>query len=102
MRTAAMLACMTRMAFIALLLSASAAEAQPLFRRERNWIVEIGGQTYGWCDVVQTPGDFWWPEVWIAGRPFDPTHRPADRWVLAVPPVALVVAVRHVQRGRTP
>src|SRR5262245_20168492 len=89
----------TRMCLIActtLLLGPSAADAQPLLHRERNWTVEIGGQTYGWCDVVQTPGDFWWPEVWIAGRPFDPTRRPADRWVLAMPPVAIVVAVRHV------
>jgi hypothetical protein len=82
----------------ALMLWASPADAQPLFRRERVWTVDIGGRTYGLCDVVQTPGDFWWTEVWIAGRSFVPAHRPADRWVLALPPVAAVVAVRYVTR----
>jgi hypothetical protein len=91
----------TRVALIActaLPLWAAPADAQPLFRRERNWTVEVGGRTYGLCDVVQTPGDFRWPEVWIAGRPFNPTHRPADQWVLAVPPLTAVLTVRHLTR----
>lgn len=82
----------------ALALWPSPADAQPLFRRERDWTFEIGGRTYGVCDVVQTPGDFWWSEVWIAGRKFVPHHYPAERWVLALPPVAIVVAVRYVTR----
>ena len=85
-------------ACVGLLAWASPADAQPLFRRERAWTVDLGGRTWGWCDVVQAPGDFWWPEVWVAGRPFMPTSRPADRWLLAAPPVAAVLAVRFGTR----
>jgi len=81
-----------------LVLWPSPADGQPLFRRERQWTMEVGGRTCGWCDVIQTPGDFWWPEVWIAGRAFSPVHRPADRWVLGVPPVAAVIVLREVTR----
>src|SRR4051812_15931411 len=72
--------------------------APPPFHRGRVGPADVGGRAYGGCDGVQAPGEFWWTEVWIAGRAWAPAHRPADRWVLAVPPVAAVLAVRYVIR----
>jgi len=90
----------------AILLGVSSAGAQPLFRGERDWTTEIGGQLYGFRDVVQTPGDFRWTQVWIAGRSFVPAHNPADWWVFALPPVAAALAERYLtaqwKRGRRP
>jgi hypothetical protein len=83
---------------VALTLWASPASAQPLFHEDRDWTVEVGGLLYGFRDVVQTPGEFRWARVWIAGRPFDPAHRPPDRWVLAVPTVPAVFVARHLTR----
>jgi hypothetical protein len=71
-------------------------DAQPLFRSERNWTIEIDGLRYGFRDVVQTPGEIRWTQLWIADHPFEPGHRPADVWLLAVPSVAAVLTVRHL------
>jgi len=79
-----------------LALCASPVGAQPLFHCEHDWTIEIGGGRYGFRDVVQTPGEFRWTQVWVAGRPFEPLHQPADRWMLAVPAVAPVLAVRYL------
>ena len=90
--------CRLLAACAALVLWPVPADAQPLFRRERAWTVEVGGRAYGWCDVAQAPGDWWWTVVWVAGRPLAPAHRAEDRWVLAVPPVAAFLAVRYLTR----
>jgi hypothetical protein len=94
------------MACVALVLWVAPASAQPLFRSERDWTVEVGGQRFGFRGVVKTPGESWWTQVWIGGRRFEPAIVPADRWVLAVPPVAAVLAVRYITRpgefGRRP
>jgi hypothetical protein len=78
--------------------------AQPLFHAERDWTVEVGGKRYGVRDVAPKPGDFRWAEVWFRDRRFVPAHDPADRWVLALPLVDAVFAVRHLTRwvGRGP
>jgi hypothetical protein len=39
------------LALATLLLWPAPADAQPLFRRERVWTVEVGGRTWGWFDV---------------------------------------------------
>jgi hypothetical protein len=86
------------LACVVLALWASPASAQPLFHSERDWTIEVSGQLYGFRGVVQTPGEFWWTQVWIGGRRFEPARVPADRWVVTVPPVAAVLAVRYVTR----
>jgi hypothetical protein len=78
-----------------LLLWAPPANAQPLFRSERNRTFEINGLRYGFCDVIQTPGAIRWTVLWIADHRFEPAHRPADVWLLAVPSVTAVLTVRH-------
>lgn len=77
-----------------LTLGASPASAQALFRYERDWTADLGGLMYGFRDVIQTPGEFRRTQVWIGGRLFDP----ADRLVLAIPPVTVVLAVRYLTR----
>ena len=86
------------LASIALALSASPANAQPLFHYERDWTIEVEGRLYGFRDVVQTPGDFYWTQVWFQGHQFTPAHYREHRWVLIFPPVAAILAARYVIR----
>ena len=90
-----MLAAIRALTCASLALCASQASAQPLFRFERNRTFEINGLRYGFCDVIQTPGEIRWTELRIADHRFEPAHRPADVWLLAVPSVTAVLTVRH-------
>jgi hypothetical protein len=47
------------------------ASAQPLFRNERNWTVTMGERLYGLRQVVQTPGERRWTQVWMGRSTFD-------------------------------
>ncbi len=84
------------LACLVLALGVSPVSAQPLFRIERDWTIEVDGRLYGFRGVVQTPGDVRWTQVWIAGRRFQPAIDPEDWWVLALPPVPVVLAVRSI------
>jgi hypothetical protein len=88
-----------RAVFAALVLLAL---VQPLFRTERNWSVVVAGKRYGVNDVVETPADRRWTQIWFADHLFQPSFHPEEWWVLAVPPVALVLAARALTRPRQP
>jgi len=90
-----MLAAIRFLTCATLALCMSQTSTQPLFRSERNRTIEINGLRYGFCDVVQTPGEIRLTQLWIADHPFEPAHRPADVWLLAVPSVTAVLTVRH-------
>lgn len=87
---------------VTLTLWASPASAQPLFQFERDWTAYLGGELYGFRDVIQTPGGFRRTQVWIGSRLFHPADVAADRWLLVIPPVAAALAVRYVTRPLRP
>src|SRR5438128_7507747 len=54
------------------------ASAQPLFRAEHNWTVTIGDHLYGLRQLVKTPGEVRWTQIWIGRCTFDTRLRAAE------------------------
>ena len=67
------------------------ASAQPLFRYERNWTVTVGEHLYGLRQVVQTPGERRWTQVWIGRCAFDMRCRADEVMALLLLPPAYSV-----------
>jgi len=53
------------------------ASAQPLFRYEHNWTVTIGDHLYGLRQIVKTPGEVRFTQVWLGRYTFDTRFRAA-------------------------
>jgi hypothetical protein len=68
---------------LATALEPSPASAQPLFHAERNWTITIGERLYGLRQVVQTPGERRWTQVWMGRSVFDVRCRAEE--ILALP-----------------
>ena len=54
------------------------ASAQPLFRVEHNGTVTIGDRLYGLRQIVKTPGEVRWTQIWIGCCTFDTILRAAE------------------------
>ena len=77
---------------LALLLWPAPAMAQPLFHVEHNWTSTIEGHRYGLWEVVQTPGDFRWTEIWVADCPIRTRHRVAAMVTVIIEPIVRPLA----------
>ena len=73
------------------------ASAQPLFRYESNWTFTVGEHLYGLRQVVQTPGERRWTQVWVGRSVFDMRCR-ADEVIalISLPPVQSVPRVWYL------
>ena len=73
------------------------ASAQPLFRYESNWTVTVGENLYGLRQVVQTPGDIRWTQVWVGRCSFDMKCRAEGLIALIpLPPVDLIQRLSYL------
>jgi hypothetical protein len=77
-----------------------ASAAQPLFRFDHDWTVTIGGRLYGLREVVQTPGDFRWTQVWVGRSSFDVRLRAAEVLAFTLFRPAAPLAVDRTLVGR--
>src|SRR5258707_56396 len=63
---------------LTILLWPTAAGAQPLFRFEHNWTVTVGDHLYGLRQIVKTPGEIRFTQIWIGRCTFDTRLRAAE------------------------
>ena len=63
---------------LAFLLCPQAAHAQPLFRIDQSWTVSIGDNQFGLREVIMTPGELRWTQVWLGCCSFDIHCRAAE------------------------
>lgn len=84
---------------VALALCPATGNAQPLFHSEYRWTVTIDERQYGLQDVIQTPGDFRWTQVWFADASFSVNLHIAEAAVAALfQPVTPVILTKAFSR----
>jgi hypothetical protein len=67
-----------------LVLFSRPAQAQPLFRSDRNWTFSAGEYVFGLREVIMTPGEKRWTQVWLGRCSFDIRCRAAEFIPLAL------------------